>query len=239
MLWVLPPFIAIALAVILAISARVSSAAAAQQSSALATLPLIVIAYGVSSDTIFKGHLLAFVIGGIAWIVAFLALRRALARGLSRAPPRHGWLKKPDGDGGNVPVVKRRAAVLGLLVSAVLALSASPSLAAAEGTTTSHPLRGGHLHRAIRQPGSVGHDHRVLPRHRPGQHALDRGCTTRHQVGSLSADRVQPRPPGVAHAVRTAAPRVGRRRLRGRGPHLRRPDRRRSRRGRFVRRRPR
>ena len=47
MLWVLPPFIALALAVILAISARVSSAAAAQQASALATLPLIVIAYGV------------------------------------------------------------------------------------------------------------------------------------------------------------------------------------------------
>ena len=83
MLWVLPPFIAIALAVILAISARVSSAAAAQQSSALATLPLIVIAYGVSSDTIFKGHLLAIIIGGIAWIVAFLALWRA-SRAVSR-----------------------------------------------------------------------------------------------------------------------------------------------------------
>jgi ABC-2 type transport system permease protein len=83
MLWVLPPFIAIALAVILAISARVSSAAAAQQSSALATLPLIVIAYGVSSDTIFKGHLLALVIGGIAWVVAFLALWRA-SRAVSR-----------------------------------------------------------------------------------------------------------------------------------------------------------
>ena len=83
MLWVLPPFIAIALAVILAISARVSSAAAAQQSSALATLPLIVIAYGVSSDTIFKGHLLALVIGGTAWIVAFLALWRA-SRAVSR-----------------------------------------------------------------------------------------------------------------------------------------------------------
>jgi ABC-type Na+ efflux pump permease subunit len=77
MLWVLPPFIAIALAVILAISARVSSAAAAQQSSALATLPLIVIAYGVSSNTIFKGQALAFGIGALAWIVALLALWRA------------------------------------------------------------------------------------------------------------------------------------------------------------------
>jgi len=83
MLWVLPPFIAIALAVILAISARVTSAAAAQQSSALATLPLIVIAYGVSSDTIFKGHLLALGVGAVAWIVAFLALSRA-SRAVSR-----------------------------------------------------------------------------------------------------------------------------------------------------------
>jgi ABC-type Na+ efflux pump permease subunit len=77
MLWVLPPFIAIALAVILAISARVSSAAAAQQSSALATLPLIVIAYGVSSNTIFKGAAMAFAIGGLAWVVAMFALWRA------------------------------------------------------------------------------------------------------------------------------------------------------------------
>ncbi|HEY7105567.1 MAG TPA: ABC transporter permease subunit [Acidimicrobiia bacterium] len=82
-LWVLPPFIAIALAVILAISARVSSAAAAQQSSALATLPLIVIAYGVSSNTIFKGQALAFAIGGLAWFVALLALWRA-SRAVSR-----------------------------------------------------------------------------------------------------------------------------------------------------------
>ena len=83
MLWVLPPFIAIALAVILAISARVSSAAAAQQSSALATLPLIVIAYGVSSNTIFKGPAMAFGIGALAWIVALFALWRA-SRAVSR-----------------------------------------------------------------------------------------------------------------------------------------------------------
>jgi ABC-type Na+ efflux pump permease subunit len=83
MLWVLPPFIALALAVILAISARVSSAAAAQQASALATLPLIVIAYGVSSNTLFKGYELAFAIGALAWIGALLALRRA-SRAVSR-----------------------------------------------------------------------------------------------------------------------------------------------------------
>jgi ABC-type Na+ efflux pump permease subunit len=82
-LWVLPPFIALALAIILAISARVSSAAAAQQGSALATLPLIIIAYGVASNTIFKGRTVAIAIGAIAWAGAFFALWRA-SRAVSR-----------------------------------------------------------------------------------------------------------------------------------------------------------
>jgi len=83
MVWVLPPFIALALAIILAISARVSSAAAAQQASALATLPLIVIAYGVSSNSLFKGYELALAIGALAWIGAGFALWRA-SRAVSR-----------------------------------------------------------------------------------------------------------------------------------------------------------
>lgn len=83
MLWVLPPFIALALAIILAISARVSSAAAAQQASALATLPLIVIAYGVSSNTLFRGSAVAIAIGGLAWCGAGFALWRA-SRAVSR-----------------------------------------------------------------------------------------------------------------------------------------------------------
>ncbi len=35
------------------------------------------IAYGVSSNTLFKGYATAFVIGAIAWLVALLALRQA------------------------------------------------------------------------------------------------------------------------------------------------------------------
>ena len=77
MLWVLPPFIALAMAMILAISARVSSAAAAQQSSALVTLPLILIAYTVASGSMFEGSAVAIVVGGLAWIGAALALLRA------------------------------------------------------------------------------------------------------------------------------------------------------------------
>jgi ABC-2 type transport system permease protein len=75
-LWVLPPFIALALAVILAISAKVSSAAAAQQASALVTLPLVLVAYTVASGTLFRTELAAFLIGALAWIGAGLALSR-------------------------------------------------------------------------------------------------------------------------------------------------------------------
>ena len=75
-LWVLPPFIALALAVILAISAKVSSAAAAQQASALVTLPLILVAYTVASGTLFRAELIAVVIGALAWVGAGLALFR-------------------------------------------------------------------------------------------------------------------------------------------------------------------
>ena len=75
-LWVLPPFIALALALILAISARVSSAAAAQQASALVTLPLIVIAYSVASGTLFRAEAFALVIGALAWLGAGFALWR-------------------------------------------------------------------------------------------------------------------------------------------------------------------
>ncbi len=75
-LWVLPPFIALALAVILAISAKVSSAAAAQQASALVTLPLILVAYTVASGTLFRTELFALAIGALAWVGAAFALAR-------------------------------------------------------------------------------------------------------------------------------------------------------------------
>jgi ABC-2 type transport system permease protein len=73
-LWVLPPFIALALAVILAISAKVSSAAAAQHASALVTLPLILVAYTVASGTLFRAEAVALLVGALAWIAAFVAL---------------------------------------------------------------------------------------------------------------------------------------------------------------------
>jgi ABC-type Na+ efflux pump permease subunit len=83
MLWVLPPFVALALALILAISARVSSAAAAQQASALITLPLILVAYTVASGSLFRAQELALGVGAVAWLGALVALRRG-ARALRR-----------------------------------------------------------------------------------------------------------------------------------------------------------
>jgi ABC-type Na+ efflux pump permease subunit len=83
MLWVLPPFVALALSLILAISARVSSAAAAQQASALVTLPLILVAYAVASGSLVEAKTLGLAVGALAWILAGIALWRA-SRALSR-----------------------------------------------------------------------------------------------------------------------------------------------------------
>ena len=83
MLWVLPPFVALALSLILAISARVSSAAAAQQASALVTLPLILVAYMVASGSLFEAKTLGLAVGTGAWILAGIALWRA-SKALSR-----------------------------------------------------------------------------------------------------------------------------------------------------------
>jgi len=73
-LWVVPPFIAIALSVILWVSARVKSAAAAQQASTLVTLPIIVIAYAISSGLIFDPTRSAVAVGFVAWIIAAIGL---------------------------------------------------------------------------------------------------------------------------------------------------------------------
>jgi ABC-2 type transport system permease protein len=76
MLWVVPPFIALALSVVLRISARVRSATAAQQASGLVTLPLILVAYGQSSGALLGRQLAGWVVGAIAWGLAAIGLIR-------------------------------------------------------------------------------------------------------------------------------------------------------------------
>lgn len=84
MLWVVPPFLALTLSIVLRLSARVKSTAAAQQASGLVTLPLILVAYSQSTGALFGASGTGFVIGLIAWIVAALGLTRGM-RAVSRA----------------------------------------------------------------------------------------------------------------------------------------------------------
>lgn len=85
-LWVLPPFLALALSLVLRLSARVKSTAAAQQASGLVTFPLIIIAYGQSTGALLGSDAPVFtlVIGAFAWVIAIVSLSTGF-RSLTRA----------------------------------------------------------------------------------------------------------------------------------------------------------
>ena len=71
----LPPFLAITLSLVLRLSARVKSTAAAQQATGLVTLPLILIAYGQSTGALATGgYTVSLVIGAVAWVIAGFSL---------------------------------------------------------------------------------------------------------------------------------------------------------------------
>ncbi len=78
MLWVVPPFLCFALSLVLRLSARVRSTAAAQQASGLVTLPLIVVAYSQSTGSLFGAGGATVFIGFLAWIGAIWALTRGM-----------------------------------------------------------------------------------------------------------------------------------------------------------------
>ncbi len=77
-LWVLPPFLAITLSIVLRLSARVQSTAAAQQASGLVTLPPIGIAYGQATGSLFGAASLGWGIGSVAWLIALASLSRGM-----------------------------------------------------------------------------------------------------------------------------------------------------------------
>ncbi len=83
MLWVVPPFLALTLSVVLRLSARVKSSAAAQQASGLVTLPLIMVSYGQSSGLVFGSTGSSVVLGVLVWIAAVAGLRQG-ARAVTR-----------------------------------------------------------------------------------------------------------------------------------------------------------
>ena len=78
MLWVVPPFLALTLSLVLRLSAKVKSTAAAQQASGLVSLPLIMVAYSQATGSLYGGSSLAWYIGGIAWVLAAIALWRGV-----------------------------------------------------------------------------------------------------------------------------------------------------------------
>jgi hypothetical protein len=82
-LWVVPPFIAIALSLILRLSARVRSAASAHQASSLVTLPVILMSYAVASGLVYSPVVSAGIAGLVAWLIAF-ALLGSGARSIRR-----------------------------------------------------------------------------------------------------------------------------------------------------------
>lgn len=84
MLWVVPPFLALTLSIVLRLSARVKSTAAAQQAAGLVTLPMIGIAYSQSTGALFGASSSGFYLGIIAWAIAIFGLSRGM-RAVSRS----------------------------------------------------------------------------------------------------------------------------------------------------------
>ncbi len=83
-LWVLPPFLFGCLSLVLRLSAKVNSTAAAQQASGLVSLPLIMIAYSQATGILFGAGWLPLYVGALAWVLAGISLSRGF-RSLTRA----------------------------------------------------------------------------------------------------------------------------------------------------------
>lgn len=79
MLWIIPPFLLLTLSLVLRLSARVRSTAAAQQASGLVTLPLIGVAYSQATGTLMGSAPAAgWLLGAAAWTIALISLHRGV-----------------------------------------------------------------------------------------------------------------------------------------------------------------
>lgn len=74
--WVMPPFLASAISVIVRVSSRVQSTVAAQQAATLVSLPIILGSYAVSSGVVVDPTLGALVFGVAMWVFAITGLIR-------------------------------------------------------------------------------------------------------------------------------------------------------------------
>lgn len=84
MLWVVPPFLALTLSIVLRLSARVKSSAAAQQAAGLVSLPMIGLAYSQSTGALFGAGSSGLLVGLVAWVLAIIGLSRGM-RAVSRS----------------------------------------------------------------------------------------------------------------------------------------------------------
>ena len=83
--WVIPPFLALGLSIVLRLSAKVKSTMAAQQASGLISLPLILISYTQTTGALFgSGVGVGLAVGTVAWAVAIFSLWRGV-RSMSRS----------------------------------------------------------------------------------------------------------------------------------------------------------
>ncbi|MFT5202800.1 MAG: ABC-2 type transport system permease protein [Candidatus Aldehydirespiratoraceae bacterium] len=79
MLFVLPGFMVIGLSLVLRLSGKVKSTAAAQQASGLITLPLIAISYAQASGAIYGTAETTIIIGAIAWAIGLTSTWRGMS----------------------------------------------------------------------------------------------------------------------------------------------------------------
>jgi len=79
MLWVLPGFLLVGLSLVLRMSGKVKSTAAAQQASGLITLPLIGVAYAQASGAIYGSATTTIIIGAITWTIGLLSTARGMS----------------------------------------------------------------------------------------------------------------------------------------------------------------
>lgn len=73
--WVVPPYIAVALTVIIRLSAGARTAAAAQQSATLVTVPVILLSYFFTIGLLYRPTVLGVAAGAFGWAVAALGAR--------------------------------------------------------------------------------------------------------------------------------------------------------------------
>ena len=78
MLWVVPPILILALSIVLRLSTRLRSTAAAQQAAGMVSLPTILIAYTQSTGALFGSLAATVVVGLVAWTISIVSITSAM-----------------------------------------------------------------------------------------------------------------------------------------------------------------